>query len=157
MAGTDLQIEKNDFVCIDILLSVPALCRTPAVQHYCIWSHCQVNPNIACAVLKTPCGHHVIGGCRSRQTFWGVMDFCPNFPKLGRKVFAWLLPTYFLQERSWRRFLDVTSKKCFHAFFCKRWVPFGIVKQCLASFVPGISGFFLDVQGFAHIFDKPKL
>jgi len=95
----------------------PVFCRTPADQHGYIWSHCHVHPNIAWAVLKTPCDHHVIGGCRSRQIFGGVMDFCPNFPKLGRKVFLLLLPTYFAQERSWRPFLDVTSKKMFSCVF----------------------------------------
>jgi len=50
--------------------------------------------------------------CRSRQIFRGGQDFCPNFPKLARKVFVWPLPTNFLPpQRSWRPFSDVTSKK----------------------------------------------
>ena len=37
--------------------------------------------------------------CRSKQTFGGANDFCPNFPKLARKAVLRLLPT---DARSWR-------------------------------------------------------
>jgi len=33
--------------------------------------------------------------CRSRQIFGIAKDFCPNFPKLARKVFCAILPTIF--------------------------------------------------------------
>jgi len=48
---------------------------------------------------------------RSKQIFGGAKDFCPNFPKLARKVFVRLLPKSFLPQKSWRPFFDVTSKK----------------------------------------------
>ena len=37
--------------------------------------------------------------CRSKQIFCGAKNFCPNFPKLSRKVVLWILPKNFLSQR----------------------------------------------------------
>ena len=53
--------------------------------------------------VKPPLFHR----CRSRQFLGGAKDFCPNFPKLTRKLFVRLLPTNFLPQRAWKPFVDV--------------------------------------------------
>ena len=87
--------------------------------------------------------------CRNRQIFWGAKDFCPNLPKLARKVFMWLLPTDFLPQRSWRPCFGVTSKKGLHVFFCKCWPPFLYfeVKQRWAPFLSGFPRIFPRFSG----------
>jgi len=78
--------------------------------------------------------------CRSKQIFGGAKDFCPNFPKLARKVILWLLPTNVLSQRSWSHFFCVTSKKRSSFVFRKRWEPFFEVKQHWAPFLFGFLG-----------------
>jgi len=55
--------------------------------------------------------------CRDRHIFGGAKDFCPNFPKLARKVFERFLPTTFLPQRTWRSVCDVISKKGLNCVF----------------------------------------
>jgi len=50
--------------------------------------------------------------------FGDAKDFCPNFPKLARKIVLQLLPTNFLPQRSWRPIFGVTSKKMVFICFC---------------------------------------
>jgi len=38
--------------------------------------------------------------CSSKQIFGGAKDFCPNFPKLARKVFVRLMPANFIPKIS---------------------------------------------------------
>jgi len=78
--------------------------------------------------------------CRSKQIFGIAKDFCPNFPKLARKVVVRLLPKNLLPQRLLRPFFGATSKKDLHLFFCKYWVPFFEVKQRWAPFLPRFSG-----------------
>jgi len=72
--------------------------------------------------------------CRSKQIL-GVL-YCT---KLASSIFVRLLLTNFLQPRSWRPFMVWPSKRGFHVFFCKHWVPFFEVKQSRVPFLPGFS------------------
>ena len=96
----------------------------------------------------------LIHRCRSKQIFGGAKDFFPNIPKLALKVYVRLLPTNFLPQRSWGRFLVRSRKKGSSFILCKRWAPFFEVKQSWAPFLPRYLGISSD---FAQIFDKSKL
>ena len=51
--------------------------------------------------------------CRSSQIFGDAKDFCPNFPKLARKVRATFL-RIFPPTKIMNTSFGITSKKCFH-------------------------------------------
>jgi len=97
---------------------------------------------------------------RSKQIFWGAKDFCPNFPKLARKVDVRLFPTNSLPEKSMKTISGVTSKiKAFILFSANRWTPFFEVKRRLAPFLHGFSrilsrhlGIFPRFSGILHEF-----
>jgi len=72
--------------------------------------------------------------------FGGAKDFRPNFPKLARKVFVWLMPKTFLPQIRWRPFWYDLQIKAFLYFSA-------IVKRHFA----------LIFRDFAWIFDKSKL
>ena len=70
--------------------------------------------------------------CRSKQIFCGAKNFCPNFPKLSRKVVLWILPENFLSQR-WRPFLVWPPERYSFVFLQmlgdifevkQRWGPF---------------------------------
>jgi len=65
--------------------------------------------------------------------------FCPNFPKLARKVVVRLLPTNFLPQRSGRPVLVWPQGPSF-VFFCRRWAPTFEVKQRWTPFLHRCSG-----------------
>jgi len=73
--------------------------------------------------------------------FLGCERFCPNFPRLARKVF-WATsaynfsPTKVVKASFWCNH----QKKGLHGFLCKPRVPFFVVKQSWAPFSPGFSG-----------------
>jgi len=84
--------------------------------------------------------------CRSKQIFGGAKDFCPNFPKLARKVVR-LLTKNFLPQRLLRSFSVWTPKNGLNLFFCKRWAPFFEVKQRWAPVLSGFSGILRRYSG----------
>jgi len=55
-----------------------------------------VETEVDIQLAQTMCGVIGVGAGK----FWGAKDFCPNFPKLSRKVFMRLLPTNFLPQRT---------------------------------------------------------
>jgi len=70
--------------------------------------------------------------CRSKQIFCGAKNFCPNFPKLSRKVVLWILPKNVLSQ-SWRPFLVWPPERYSFVFLQmlgdifevkQRWGPF---------------------------------
>jgi len=87
--------------------------------------------------------------CRSRQILGSAKDFCPNFPKLTRKV----LCDFWLQIF------------CL-CVFCKRWAPFFFNQPFLPAFLefypdfqvfcPEFQGFCSDFQGFYPDFRQIK-
>ena len=103
--------------------------------------------------------------CRSRQIFRGVKDFCTNFFKLARKGLVWLWPTNFLPQRSWRRFLGMTSKKrpscvflqTLGAIFSTANVGRHNQTALGAVFAWIVRDFAQIFRDFARIFDKSKL
>jgi len=52
----------------------------------------------------------------SRQIFGVVKDFCPNFPKLPRKVFCATFDYTFSPTKIIKTFFGVASKKVFTGF-----------------------------------------
>jgi len=56
-------------------------------------------------------------------------DFCPDFPRLSRKVFCETFADKFSPTKIGKTFFGVTFKKGLNVFFCKPWAPFFEVKQ----------------------------
>jgi len=57
----------------------------------------------------------------------------PNFPE----KFLCDFRDRFSPTKIMKTFFGMTSKKRFHVFFCKRWVPFLKIKQRWTPFLPG--------------------
>ena len=68
----------------------------------------------------------------------GAKDFCPNFPKLARKVLGDFAYKSF-PSKIMKTYFGMTSKSGLLVFFCKRWAPFYEIKQRWAPFLPGFS------------------
>jgi len=95
----------------------------------------------------------------------GAKDFFPHFLKLARKVFVRLLAANFLPQRSWRSFLDVTSKKeafvCFSANVGRHLLSQATLGAIFARRFMDFAQIFRDFaqifRNFSRIFDKSKL
>jgi len=76
--------------------------------------------------------------CRSKQIFGSAKNFCPNFPKLARKVLGDIACKFF-PSKIMKTFFGMTSKKGLHVFFCKNtilWAPLYEIKQDWEPFCP---------------------
>jgi len=77
---------------------------------------------------------------QEQANFWGTKDFCPNFPKLARKIVAPLnLCEYFLMK-----------PKVFMRF-CTRWAPFC---PAFSETLPRFQGILRRFQRFSRIFPR---
>jgi len=96
--------------------------------------------------------------CRSRQNSGDAKNFCPNFPKLPRKVFVRLLSTNFLPQRLWRRFLVWPSNKGFHLCFLQTLCAIFWNQTILGViFTRSFRDFAQIFRDFAVFFNKSKL
>jgi len=77
---------------------------------------------------------------KSREIFGVAKDFCPNFPKLSRKVFCATITYKFSPTKIMKILFGVTSKKGLRVIFCKPSAPVFEVKQGWAPFLRGFSG-----------------
>jgi len=82
----------------------------------------------------------------SRENFGVAKDFCPNFPKLSRKVFCATFTYKFSPTKIMKTFCGVTSKKGLHVIFCKTWAPFLKSSKVGRHFHANFRGCFPDFQ-----------
>ena len=103
--------------------------------------------------------------CRTKKIFGGAKDFCPNFPKLTRKLLHNFCQQIFSHKDHEYLFLCDLQEKCLHLFF---WKPLGvsfwshttlgaIFARVFWDFAQIFRDFVQIFGNFAQIFDRSNL